>query len=74
MEQNTNFIDLNNFDDDKLEILFLDIQKEVSKRKHAKKQKLVDNFKDAYYALKDADIEIYACECYVHSFDDFEFA
>lgn len=56
-----------------LETFFFKIQNEISKRKHAEKQKLVDDFKKAYYALKDANIDIYAHESYVSSFDDFEF-
>ena len=73
MEQNTNFKDLSNFNDNELKTLFLDIEKEISKRKHAKKQKLIDNFKEAYYALENANIEVYVCDTYASSFDDFEF-
>ncbi len=66
-------IDFNDLSDMDLERLFLDVQKERIRRTIARKEKLINAFREAFNALHEAGYNISIEDRYTLNFDDFEF-
>lgn len=68
-----NLKELNTCTDEELGEIFSAIAEIQSRRKAEKRNKLVENFKEAYFALKKADISVYHDGVGIWTFDEFDF-